>query len=81
MSATDLDGGKIQWVRTEHSLPSADVRVFVAYLPWVRDDRRIADVRVFPTPPPEMPVEAYIVERLKEVFPQAQGQPKSDNPF
>lgn len=54
---------------------------FVAYIPWIRDERLIPDVRVYPPVPPEMPVELYVQERLMQEFPQGAIQAHSTDPF
>lgn len=54
--------------------------IFIAFIPWVKEKKTIADVRTFPSAPDGMPLEMHLVEMLRVVFnPSAVVTPKNDS--
>lgn len=45
--------------------------VFTAFIPWIRETRKVHDVRIFPRIPDEMEAHAYFTEILNSEFPES----------
>lgn len=56
--------------------------VFTAFIPWVREDREISDLRILPPIPSEVAPRIYFEESLKAEFPEAlRIEPAKNNPW
>lgn len=55
-----------------------DEGVATAFIPWVRERRRVMDVRTFDPLPADQDAQMYFADLIRQTFPAAIAQPKGD---
>jgi hypothetical protein len=56
--------------------------VFMAYVPWVRYDESVHDIRIFPPIPPEVPIAQGVAAAINEIFTEIlEAKPLDDDGF